>query len=230
MRDRFGLRRRVDGDALHLRLIDGLRPHGCRQRFRKQHFELVGADAPAPDRHRGAVKRQLGLKIGLSAEKLEIGVFDPLRADLLIRNPAGMFEKMQPDHQPRRQPRTALLGVKGAEGFIEAPPVDQSSQPHQLVAHVDHVVEPVAEHVRFALSGRRNGFGTHRSFLQFAVNHGAWRQEIGKRHRCWKTQVFVAIAVKILQTRIRCSTAMISKSRRLRDFRGRLDTAVGQHA
>ena len=36
---------------------------------------------------------------------------------------------MQPDHQPRRQPGRHF-GVKAAEGFIEAPPVD-SIQPNR---------------------------------------------------------------------------------------------------
>ena len=152
-------------------MLDSLCPCGRSQRFGERHFELVGADAPAPDRHRRAVERQSGLKISLAAEELKIGVFDPLRADLLVRNAARMFEKMQPDHQPRRQPGTPLLGVKAAEGFIEAPPVDRSSQARQLVTHVDHVVEPVAEQVRFASSGRRNGFWAHGSSLHAEVNH-----------------------------------------------------------
>jgi hypothetical protein len=43
----------------------------------------------------------------------------------------------------------ASLGVEPAEGFIEAAPVDQSGQPNQLMAHVDHVLQPAAEHVSF---------------------------------------------------------------------------------
>src|ERR1700731_4159497 len=179
------------------------------------------------DRHRGAVERQFGLKVSLAAEELEISIFQPLRADLLVRNPARMFEKMQSDHQPRRQPGSSLLGAKVAEGFIEALPIDQFRQSHKLMAHVDHVVEPVAEHVRFALSRPRNRFWTHPSYLRFAVKHGAWRQEIDKRNRRWKTQAFVTIAAKILQMRIRCDAAMIRKCAYLRNFRGRLPTLLG---
>ena len=63
--------------------------------------------------------------------------------------------------------------------------------------------------------------------LELAVNHGAWRQEIDKRNRRWKTQAFVTIAAKILQMRIRCDAAMIRKCAYLRNFRGRLPTLLG---
>jgi len=66
---------------------------------------------------------------------------------------------VQSDHQPRRQPGAAFLGVEPAEGFIEAAPVDQSGQPNLLMAHVDHVLQPAAEHVSFVLGLRR--FGAH---------------------------------------------------------------------
>ena len=85
--------------ALHLRFVDRLGSRGRRQRFREQEFKLFRADAPAPDRHRGAIQRQLGLEIGLAAEELEIRVFDPLRADLIVRDSARVLEQMQPDHQ-----------------------------------------------------------------------------------------------------------------------------------
>jgi hypothetical protein len=39
--------------------------------------------------------------------------------------------------------------VSAAEGFIETAPVDQSGQPNQLMAHVDHVLQPAAEHGSF---------------------------------------------------------------------------------
>ena len=58
--------------------------------------------------------------------------------------------------------------------------------------------------------------------LELAVNHGAWRQEIDKRNRRWKTQAFVTIAAKLLQMRIRCDAAIIWKCAYLRNFRGRL--------
>src|SRR6202023_2579193 len=70
----------------------------------------------------------------------EISIFQPLRADLLVRNPARMFEKMQPDHQPRRQPGSSLLGVKVAEGFIEA--VYGRRPPKGAVLDMDSSVSP----------------------------------------------------------------------------------------
>ena len=222
VRDRFGLRRRVDGDALHLRFVDRLGPRGRRQRFREQEFKLFRADAPAPDRHRRAIERQLGLEIGLAAEELEIGVLDPLRADLVVRDAARVFEQMQADHQSSRQTRAPLLSVKAAERFVEALPVDQPRQTHQLVAHVDHVVEPVAEHVRFAVSRRWNGVGSHRSLLRLGVNHGARRQGIAARRRKKKTQGSSSITRKTLQTQIPCYAGIIMKCTRLRDFHGRL--------
>ena len=125
MRHRLRLRRGVDGDALHLRSINRLRPRRGGQRFGQQQFELVRPDAPAPDRHRGAIERQLGLEIRLAAEELEIRIFDPLRADLIVGNAARVLEQMQPDHQPRRQTRAPLLGVECSERLVEPLPVDQ---------------------------------------------------------------------------------------------------------
>jgi hypothetical protein len=65
-------------------------------------------------------------------EELKIRLFDPLRADLIVRNSARVLEQMQPDHQPRRQPRASLLGVKGSERLVEAPPLDHSRQSNRI--------------------------------------------------------------------------------------------------
>ena len=86
------------------RRLDCARSPGRSQRLGDERLQLLGADAAAPHRHRGPVERQRGLKIGLAAEILEVGVLQPLRADLLVRKPARVFDQMQPDHQPRRQP------------------------------------------------------------------------------------------------------------------------------
>lgn len=222
MRNRFGLRRRVDGDALHLGFIDRLRPRRGGQRFGQQEFELVSPNAPSPNRHRRAIERQPGLKIRLAAEDLEIGIFDPLRADLIVRDAARVLEQMQPDHQPCRQARASLLGVEGSKRFVEAVPLDQPRQSNQLVAHVDHVIETVAEHVRLAGGRGRNGLGSHRSLLRWRVNHGPRQQGIAERRPETKTPAFSSIASETLQIRIRCYAKNARNSRRISVFRGRL--------
>jgi len=63
--------------------VDRLGPRGGDQRFGKQEFELFRADAPAPDRHLGASSGSLGWKY-VSPQELEVGVLDPLHADLFV--------------------------------------------------------------------------------------------------------------------------------------------------
>jgi len=165
MRDGFRLRGGVDGHPAHLRRLHRARLLGRSQGLGDQRLELLGPDTAAPHRHRGPIERQLRLEIGLAAEILEVGVLQPLPAHLLVRKPARVLDQMQRHHQSRRQPGSPLLGVERPERLVEAPPVDQPRQPHELVAHVDQVVEPVAEQLALALGRARNRVGAHASLL-----------------------------------------------------------------
>jgi hypothetical protein len=97
------------------------------------------------------------------------------------------------------------------------------------VAHVDHVIETVAEHVRLAGGRGRNGLGSHRSLLRWRVNHGPRQQGIAERRPETKTPAFSSIASETLQIRIRCYAKNARNSRRISVFRGRLaNDGVGQ--
>ena len=71
-----GLRRRVDRQPPHLRRLDCARSPGRSQRLGDERLQLLRADAAAPHPHRGPVERQRGLKIGLAAEILKVGILD----------------------------------------------------------------------------------------------------------------------------------------------------------
>src|SRR5579859_4435934 len=61
---------------------------------------------------------------------------------------------MQPHYQPRRDAGAADLGIERFEPLIEETPIDQPTEPHQLVTHVDHLIEPRPKQVRIAPRSR----------------------------------------------------------------------------
>ncbi|WP_244561467.1 hypothetical protein [Ensifer aridi] len=59
-----------------------------------------------------------------------------------------MLEDRQPGHQPRRQWRHAgAVGIDRAEAPLQKRAVDRLRQPHQLVLHVDDLIQPEAKQV-----------------------------------------------------------------------------------
>jgi len=84
----------------------------------------------------------------LAAQILEIWVLDPARAQLFIGQVECVLEDGQTRHQPGRQRRNAgPITVDLAEAALQEPPVDRLRQLHQLMAHVDDLVEPGAEQI-----------------------------------------------------------------------------------
>lgn len=62
-----------------------------------------------------------------------------------------MLEDRQPRHQPGRQRRHAgTVRVDRAETLLQHRPVDRLRQAHQLVLHVDDLIEPGAEKILFS--------------------------------------------------------------------------------
>lgn len=119
-----------------------------RQAFLQQRAQPLLAHAAPPARHRRAVEGQVVAEELFAAEILEIGVLHPAGAQLLVRQVEGMFEDRQPRHQPRWQRRHAgVVGIDRAEAPLQKWPVDRLRQPHQLVSHVDDLIQPGAEQV-----------------------------------------------------------------------------------
>jgi hypothetical protein len=154
VRHRFGLHRGVDGHPLRVLLLHRAAPDRRGDGHGQHGLQPLGADAPAPARHGGAVERQPVAEPGLAAERLEVRALDPLGADLLVREALGVLQQVQPGHQPRRQAGPPDLGVERAESGIQRGPVDQRGEAQQFVARVEDVRQAAAEQVLVAVLGR----------------------------------------------------------------------------
>src|SRR5271154_5875262 len=144
-RERHSLRLHGGVDN-HLGEIRGLRRAGAgrrRQALLDQRDQLLFAHPLAPAGQRRAIGRRLVLEELLAAEQLVIGVLDPARAQLLVREIVHVLEDRQPRHQPGRKRRMAgFVGVDRAEPLLQEPPVDDLAELRQRMSHVDDLVEP----------------------------------------------------------------------------------------
>src|SRR5689334_1523229 len=96
-----------------------------------------------------ALMRELVLEELLAGEVLEIGVVDPALAHLFVGQGEDMLEQHQSDHEARRYPGPALVAVERSDLFVEMLPIEPARKLHQLVLHVDDLVEPSPEQVTF---------------------------------------------------------------------------------
>lgn len=76
-----------------------------------------------------------------------------------------MLDQMQPDQQPRRQRRTALLGKELAKACAKRVPVDPLRQKNHRMRHVDDVLQPAAEEFQIRLIEK--GCGSAAGKLEF---------------------------------------------------------------
>jgi len=82
-----------------------------------------------------------------AAEILEIRVFHPTGAQLLVRQVERMLEDRQPGHQPRWRWWHAGVGIDRAEAPLQKRLVDRLRQPHQFERHVDDLIQTGMEQV-----------------------------------------------------------------------------------
>ena len=78
----------------------------------------------------------------LAGEVLAVRVLDPAIADRFVGQPVNVLEQQQPDREARRDARPALIAIKRRDLAVEPCPVDLLGEPHQLVLHVDDLIEP----------------------------------------------------------------------------------------
>ena len=60
-----------------------------------------------------------------------------------------MLEQQQPDDEPGSDPRPTLVAVERRDLAIDPVPIDPASELHQLVPHVDDLIEPGPEQIAF---------------------------------------------------------------------------------
>jgi hypothetical protein len=94
--------------------------------------------------------REIVLEELRAGEVLEIRVIDPSLADLLIGQREDVLEQQQPDHEPGGAGGPALVAEHGRNLGIEPLPVDRAGELHQLVFHVDDLIESGPEQIAFA--------------------------------------------------------------------------------
>jgi len=155
MGDVLLLHRRIDVDLTQFRLGQVLLLDRHGHRLLEQRFELLGPDPLTPLGHTGGMDRQLVPHVAVAAERLPVGVLDPLGHDRLVRLVERVLEVVQPHHQPRGLGRGAVvLAVQLAERVVERSPVDLPGQLQQWVGGVEQLIEVGLEQQQVVLTGR----------------------------------------------------------------------------
>src|SRR5262245_9403520 len=83
----------------------------------------------------------------LSGEVLEVRVINPAFAHAIVGQAVNVLEQQQADHEARLDPRPALVAVERGDVAVDKVPVDLARELHQLVLHVDDLVQPRAEQI-----------------------------------------------------------------------------------
>jgi len=82
----------------------------------------------------------------LAAEILEISIFKPNLADPPVREAAGIFQDLEPRHQPRGQRRPARrIGIDPAAGLFEKLPPGLACELHGRALQRGDPARPVSE-------------------------------------------------------------------------------------
>ena len=145
-RDRLRLHGRVHRDAPEVVGAQRARLMRHPQAFGEQQVELV-AEPLAPMAQVRALVREGVLEKFLAGEVLKVWVLNPAGAHLFVRQHENVLEQQKPDHEPRLDPRPPRVGIERGDLRIEPVPVDALGELHQLVPHVDDLVEPRPEQI-----------------------------------------------------------------------------------
>src|SRR6476646_4338355 len=130
------------------------------QAFCQQQLQLV-AQPLAPMAQVRAFVRKLVLEKLLSGEVLEIRIMHPALADTLVGQSVDVLEQQQPDHESGLNSRPAFVAVERRDLAVDPLPFNLACKQHQLVVHVDDLLEPRSEQI--ARSRRLMLLRPHRS-------------------------------------------------------------------
>ena len=119
---------------------------GDPQALSQQHLQLV-AQPLAPMAQIRTFMRKLVLEKFLPSEVLEIRVMHPALTDAFVGQPVDMLEQQQPNHEAGLNPRPAFVAVERRNLAIDPIPIDLARELHQLVLHVDDLIEPRPEQI-----------------------------------------------------------------------------------
>ena len=149
------------------------------QALGQQQLQLV-AEPLAPMAQVRALVRELVLEELFAGEVLEIRVMDPALAHAFVGQPVNVLEQQQPDHEAGLDPRPALVAVERRDLAVDPVPVDLAGELHQLVLHVDDLVEPRPEQIASIPSSRASSAASFPPMQP--QNHGPQRKGIQKRN------------------------------------------------
>ena len=80
-------------------------------------------------------------------EILKIRIMDPALAYAFVGQAIDVFEQQQPDHEAGLDPRPTLVAVERRNLAVDPCPVELACELHQLVLHVDDLLEPGPEQI-----------------------------------------------------------------------------------
>ena len=80
-------------------------------------------------------------------EVLEIRVMHPALAYAFVGKSVDVLEQQQPDHEAGLDPGPALVAVERRNLAVDPCPVELACELHQLVLHVDDLLEPGPEQI-----------------------------------------------------------------------------------
>src|SRR6266545_2199777 len=143
-----------------------------------------------------ALVRKLVLEELLSSEVLEVRVIDPPFAHAFVGQAVHMLEQKKPDHKPCCNSRPTTVPVQRRDLAVDEVPVDLARELHQLVPHVDDLVQPRAEQI--TRSCRLVFPRPHRSLRLRRPNHASRFEGIAKT----KLQVSRAADPETLQSQL----------------------------
>jgi hypothetical protein len=116
------------------------------QALGQEKLQLV-AEALAPMAQVRALVRKLVLEELLSSELLEVRVVDPALAHAFVGQAVNVLEQKKPDHKPCRNSGPTTLAVQRRQLAVDEIPVDLARELHQLVSHIDDLVQSRAEQI-----------------------------------------------------------------------------------
>jgi hypothetical protein len=94
-----------------------------------------------------ALVRERVLEELLVGEELEIGVMDPALAHAFVGQPKDVLEQQQANDEAGLDPGSAVLAVERRDLAVDPFPTDPAGELHQLMHHIDDLVEPRPEQI-----------------------------------------------------------------------------------
>jgi hypothetical protein len=146
--DVLGLHGGVDRDP---RQVPGAQRATCvrhPQALGQQQVEPLAQPLPPVAEVRALVQEAV-LKERLAGEVLEVRIVDPALTDAFVGQPEYMLEQQQADREAALDAGPTLVAVERRHLAVDPRPVDLAAKLHQLVLHVEDLVEPGPEQVAF---------------------------------------------------------------------------------